>query len=538
MTPTTDPHPELPDVDELVAYLDGELPPDECRRVEDRLASDAEYRRQLEELDQAWEALDELPRTTIGDDFTRTTIDMVTLEAERDLAARTAALPSLRRKRTLLFAAACVAAATVGYAAARVLAPDSNGALLADLPVITQVDLLTQIDSVDFLRHVENVPLHPSTAEQQSIEEELSQWQSAVVPSPDKRRKWIEELSADQTASLASQWKRFQILSPEAQHRLRDLEQQIVAAPDADALETTLLAYGQWLSRRTPGEQAELRGQSTDERLRRISEFARKDDRRAARQLSAEDAHALREAVLALANERKQAFAEEMRRQGADNPERNWRDRQPSVAWFMLSQDMQNDEARSALREQLTSKLSPAAQEHLASLRPRAQEWQLRQWIFDSLNLKPGPEELERFFAEDLDNNQRERMLSLPREEMETQLEQLYFGSGAQLGIRDMEWLRRLDLDRFGREPHGPRRQPWDAEGPPREPGRRGPPRDGHGPPPRFDRGPGSPGDRWQDHGPPPQGPPGGPPPDGWQPPDWRPPPDGQQPPPEEVPSS
>src|SRR2546421_727285 len=52
------PQPEPPAADEIVAYLDGELPPQDCRRVESRLASDEGYRQQLHELDRAWEALD------------------------------------------------------------------------------------------------------------------------------------------------------------------------------------------------------------------------------------------------------------------------------------------------------------------------------------------------------------------------------------------------------------------------------------------------------------------------------------------------
>lgn len=522
MSSTADPQPELPDADELVAYLDGELPPDECRRIEDRLAGDAEYRRQLEELDRAWEVLDELPRTTIGEDFVRTTIDMVTLTAERDLAAQTAALPALRRRRTWLMVAACVAAATVGFAAAHVLTPDSNGALLADLPVIAQVDLLTQVDNVDFLRRLADVPLEPSAEERQTVERELAQLELAGAPSREQRQQWVEHLSTDQKASLAADWKRFRNLvpDPEAQQRLRDLEQQIAQAPDADQLRKTMLVYGLWLARRTPGEQAELRALPTDERLSRVKRFTRQDNRQAAQQLSAEDAKALRDAVLALAEQRKQALLEQMRQRGADNPERNLEKRRAAGALYILFRELQNDETGDALRKQLTSHLSPAAQQHLESLRPPWRERQLWQWVRDSLQPKLGPEELERFFAEDLDNNQRERLLSLPREEMEAELERLYFGAGAQLGMRGMEGLRGLDPGRFGHDPRG-RRRPWDAEGRPHEPGRRGPPPDDFGPP-RFNRGPGEPDGRRENFGPPGHGPP----PDGQHPPDWRPPPE------------
>jgi anti-sigma factor RsiW len=43
MPSITDPQSDLPS-EELVAYLDGELSPEDSRRVEERLAQDADYR--------------------------------------------------------------------------------------------------------------------------------------------------------------------------------------------------------------------------------------------------------------------------------------------------------------------------------------------------------------------------------------------------------------------------------------------------------------------------------------------------------------
>ena len=89
MSSVIDPQPEHPAHEELVAYLDGELAPEECRRVEERLAKDEEYRQQLRDLDQAWEALDALPTTTVDDGFARTTIELACVAAEEDLSQRT-----------------------------------------------------------------------------------------------------------------------------------------------------------------------------------------------------------------------------------------------------------------------------------------------------------------------------------------------------------------------------------------------------------------------------------------------------------------
>ena len=61
-------------LEEIVAYLDGELSSEESARVERRLASDEAYRQQLQGIDRAWHALDDLPMATVDDRFSRTTL--------------------------------------------------------------------------------------------------------------------------------------------------------------------------------------------------------------------------------------------------------------------------------------------------------------------------------------------------------------------------------------------------------------------------------------------------------------------------------
>src|SRR6185295_10566300 len=101
-----DPQPDPPPTDELVAYLDGELPPDDCRRVESRLATDDEYRQQLHELDRAWEALDALPANAVDDGFARTTIELACVAAEADLTEHKSIVKAAKRSRARLWMAA------------------------------------------------------------------------------------------------------------------------------------------------------------------------------------------------------------------------------------------------------------------------------------------------------------------------------------------------------------------------------------------------------------------------------------------------
>jgi anti-sigma factor RsiW len=86
MSSIANPQFESPDDEQLVAYLDGELSPEECRAVEDRLAKDDTFRQQLHDLDTAWEALSSLPPATVDDSFARTTIELACVQAEQDLS--------------------------------------------------------------------------------------------------------------------------------------------------------------------------------------------------------------------------------------------------------------------------------------------------------------------------------------------------------------------------------------------------------------------------------------------------------------------
>src|SRR4029079_5043238 len=105
----------------------------------------------------AWLALEELPQAAVKSDFAHTTIEMVTVAAKRDLIEQTAALETQGRRNVMLAVAGCVALAIAAFALGRMLLPNENHALLADLPVIAQLDALTEVENIDFLRRLANL---------------------------------------------------------------------------------------------------------------------------------------------------------------------------------------------------------------------------------------------------------------------------------------------------------------------------------------------------------------------------------------------
>jgi anti-sigma factor RsiW len=149
---------ELDDVDpideELVAYLDDEIEPVDRARVERRLADDAAYRDRLRQLQRAWDALDALPQSSLGEAFTSSTMTMVVTEQEVATTQAVRKLQARRSRRWMVLAASALIAAAVGFVLVYRSLTESDRELVNDLPVIERVDQLHNTPSVDFLERL------------------------------------------------------------------------------------------------------------------------------------------------------------------------------------------------------------------------------------------------------------------------------------------------------------------------------------------------------------------------------------------------
>lgn len=142
------------DDDQLVAYLDGELSPQESDAVERQLADNPALRRRLQELQQAWDALDRLPQSSTAGTFTRSTIELVTREAAREIRRNRRTRPDVWAQR---FAAALLAIACAwgGFQLMRWYQTAESRQLARDLRVIENMDFYRSIDSLEFLQQLE-----------------------------------------------------------------------------------------------------------------------------------------------------------------------------------------------------------------------------------------------------------------------------------------------------------------------------------------------------------------------------------------------
>ena len=148
--------------EQLVAYLDGELDDEASRRIEERLTSDSTLRDQLGRLERTWDALDKLERVEVDEDFTRTTIEMVALVAEKERQQEEQLRPVRERRRLLIGSAGLLSACLAGYVAVWSFWPDPNQGWIDDLPVLERLDEYRQIDNIGFLKLLHEKQLFPA----------------------------------------------------------------------------------------------------------------------------------------------------------------------------------------------------------------------------------------------------------------------------------------------------------------------------------------------------------------------------------------
>ncbi|HMO84284.1 MAG TPA: hypothetical protein PKC18_05105 [Lacipirellulaceae bacterium] len=420
-------------LEEIVAYLDGELSGEECARVERRLAADNDFRQQLQSMERAWTALDRLPMATVDDRFSRTTLSMVVETAARDLETRTRAVPMARRRRLWATVAGAVAAAACGFLAFRVAWPNPNDALAADLAVIDNIDVYLQFQDVAFLQRLQESlgdDLEQLSGDARSLDNRLEQFHA--VASRASGSQWLQGLTDEQRTNLRAKYNRFRDLDEAEQQRLRDLHQAVSAAPDAARLQRTMLAYQQWLSGLPPVRQFELRTlDDVDRRVALVRRWSGQmrddalltlDDRQLEQFFDAlrGPMGELRDAVLR--EEKRDGRGGDRARFGVLLGQRFQRWRRELVSQF---DERQVDRRFS---QAVLDALPEPTREQFARLEPNAKVERFLTWMRQHTVCQGEVtrEELEQFFAEELDPEMQEQLLSLPPDEMEKRLRQMY----------------------------------------------------------------------------------------------------------------
>ncbi|WP_437226911.1 hypothetical protein SH661x_000075 [Planctomicrobium sp. SH661] len=140
------------DRDNLTAYLDGELDENSTRRIESILTSSSVARNDVEILARTYELLDLLPRPQVGKEFTEKTIATAKLEGYRKPVSQQVWYRWGERAVPMaLWTVAFMASAACGYALTSAWIPQKDDLLLEQLPLIQNLDIYSEVDSVQFL---------------------------------------------------------------------------------------------------------------------------------------------------------------------------------------------------------------------------------------------------------------------------------------------------------------------------------------------------------------------------------------------------
>ncbi len=144
---------------DFVAYLDGELDEQATERIEAVLAQSNVARNDVEGLAQTYELLDALPRYEASAEFTEQTVASIRISELR---------PDIRESqwfrmagsglRVLGWMTGLVAVIAISFLITRRWLPTEQDVLLQDLPVIEQLDIYSEVGSVEFLKLLDRQP--------------------------------------------------------------------------------------------------------------------------------------------------------------------------------------------------------------------------------------------------------------------------------------------------------------------------------------------------------------------------------------------
>lgn len=162
-----------PELTELVAYLDGELPPTDSEKLEQQLALDAPLRKCAESLDRTWQMLDVLEDATAGGEFTRKTLSSIQIQQKNIESPERINLRTLAAQWSLGAVAMWLLTGFLGTALGLMISRQSelstlhpeDTAILKDLDLLRNYQRMRQISGERFLKDLAEIPFAETGSE-------------------------------------------------------------------------------------------------------------------------------------------------------------------------------------------------------------------------------------------------------------------------------------------------------------------------------------------------------------------------------------
>lgn len=141
---------------QLIAYLDGELGVDDRRQLEERLSEDDALRQRLQQYQQSWDLLDQLPTPQLSERFTQTTVEMVAIRSQEDAIMQDKRESKSRQLKALILGVIGSACCLIAFIFTQRYLTRDERQLIKDLPVIEHLDAYQYAESIDFVRMLQS----------------------------------------------------------------------------------------------------------------------------------------------------------------------------------------------------------------------------------------------------------------------------------------------------------------------------------------------------------------------------------------------
>ena len=419
--------------EQLVAYLDGELDGESCRRIEQLLAIDPEVRHKLHWLEQTWEMLDELDTAPVGEDFTRTTLEMVAVAAEEDVRKNLEEAPRRRHRRWLLAGGGLLLAGLAGFMTFTLIAANPNKELIEDLPILENLDEYRQIRDITFLRMLRENRLFPK-------EDDIASSQSATARTGEDLLQHIKSLSSAEKVELLRRRNSYDGLDVAEQNRLRRLHEQIQKDERPDELRGIMNRYYEWYKLLPSYSRSELTSLSSEKRIEWIKDRLREDQSKiSTKPPTPADSDALWNWMGDYAATREKKFIDNLPSQIKHNfSDMPAAARRRAVMWMIWQRQPGGSNKTSLLTvadlADLLSRFTPDTRK-LLEAKPQAEQiGTVQTWAHNLLRQKRGPgmgnlvddKLLAEFFEKELTDEQRDRLINMSGEDMQRELLRLY----------------------------------------------------------------------------------------------------------------
>lgn len=270
--------------EDLVAYLDGELPDTQAQQIDQVLARSEVARHEVEALARTWEMLDVLPRLKAPPEFTERTMSTLKVaEVPFNISEQPWFIYLKRGGLAVIWVVALGLSGWLGFQITNVWIENPSKQMLTDLPTLLDLDLYQEVESFDFLDKLHKSKLFDEAADKpetagSTARSTAGTGQKTIM----ERHEQVARMSQVERDRLQRNLQAFEQAGPAKQAEYRQLAEQLYENKQTGGhLSSLLQIYSAWLHTLTPGQREELRlATDSGKKLTLVQKFKEEQYRR------------------------------------------------------------------------------------------------------------------------------------------------------------------------------------------------------------------------------------------------------------------